>query len=125
MQELKRDYDVTNEMLELNERIMRNKEEIVKLSMESDLNNQEIKKSESILMEEITNELTADNKPLFKNSDQRNAELINRLSNDSRHQKISAQNNLNKLTISRLTIENEFLIRTFDTYKIIGYLNCK
>ena len=120
-----KEFEITTEMLEMSKQIKINREEMTALSKSINELNEEIKRTEATLMEAITNELDENGKPLYKNADQRNAELAKRLNSTEQFKYLQKTYEMRKDTLSKLNIETDFIQRGFDTYKLIGYLNCK
>jgi septal ring factor EnvC (AmiA/AmiB activator) len=120
-----KEFEITTEMLEMSKQIKINREEMSALSKSINELNEEIKRTEATLMEAITNELDENGKPLYKNADQRNAELTKRLKSTEQFEDLQKNYDMKRDRLSKLNIETDFIQRGFDTYKLIGYLNCK
>jgi regulator of replication initiation timing len=125
MKELNKDYDTIKELETVSEQIRKNRQQITKLLIENESLDLDLKKTEFNLMEEITCELDSSGKPVYKNSDQRNAELNNRLLFEAGYGNNKSIRTINKSEIDRLNLDTDYLLRKFSILKLIVKLNLK
>lgn len=117
--------DIIQEMEKINESVYSNNRIILEKSQENEIISRFLKSYKGSLMESITHETDLSDKPVFKNADTRNAELIKRLESDEDFLAKEKSLKDNEETIKRLTVDNEYLKKKFEIYKLTGYTNIK